>query len=211
MPCATHSFTLNQSPGLIYVSVGDSAELRCIFEQIVKYCYTDATWQKLNLRTGKLTSVDTIHENTNRQHGDKTCVLTLNNLTKKDSGVYYCFGHYNKMAMIGNGTRVIVKDHSAPELSILHSLHVPDSPSVSLQCLVTGLVPTQVRVFWRIGENEYSGWTESAWTDNTDSATEFTRAHLSVPAEQWNEADEIYCFAEYGGKNISKSLLRSGA
>ncbi|XP_077052630.1 uncharacterized protein LOC143702551 isoform X2 [Siphateles boraxobius] len=208
----SYSFLLTQSPDLTHVSVGDTVKLRCTFEHRVLYCYSAATWQKLNLRTGKLTPSRSGSQSDLLQRDYKTCVVTLTNVTQKDSGLYYCIGIYNSMSIVGSGSRVIVTDHSVvePELSILYSAPETGSSSVRLQCLVTGVVPSQVQVFWRIGEKAHVGWTESAWTDSTDSATEFTRAHLSISADEWTEADEIQCFAEYNGKNMSKTLKRCG-
>ncbi|XP_043073288.1 uncharacterized protein LOC122323489 isoform X2 [Puntigrus tetrazona] len=199
-----HSLILTQSPGFKLVSVGASVELKCQFEQAFKYCFTAVTWQKLNLRTGELTTVDTIHENKVDQLGDRTCVLTLNNL--KASAMYYCISQFNHMAMIGNGSRVIVTGHSEPKLSLVYT---QEEERYDLQCLVSGLVPSQVRVFWMIGGTVVSGWTESGWTDHTESAAEFTRAHLSVPVEEWSRADDIQCVAVYDGKNISRTLMRT--
>ncbi|XP_067217833.1 immunoglobulin kappa light chain [Chanodichthys erythropterus] len=206
----TYSFLMSQSPSFTHVSVGDTVKLTCTFEQKVSYCYTAATWQKLNLRTGKLTAARSGSHSDLLQHDVKTCVVSFTNVTPNDSGLYYCISHHNSMVIVGSGSRVIVTDSSFVEakLSILYSPQEPDSSSVLLQCLVTGVVPSQVRVFWMIGEKVHVGWTESAWTDATDSATEFTRAHLSIPAEEWTEDDEIQCFAEYNGKNISKTLKR---
>ncbi|XP_067267797.1 immunoglobulin kappa light chain isoform X2 [Chanodichthys erythropterus] len=206
----TYSFLMSQSPSFTHVSVGDTVKLTCTFEQKVSYCYTAATWQKLNLRTGKLTAARSGSQSDLLQHDGKTCVVSFTNVTPNDSGLYYCISHHNSMVIVGSGSRVIVTDPSFVEakLSILYSPQEPDSSSVLLQCLVTGVVPSQVRVFWMIGEKVHVGWTESAWTDATDSATEFTRAHLSIPAEEWTEDDEIQCFAEYNGKNISKTLKR---
>ncbi|XP_056110523.1 immunoglobulin kappa light chain-like isoform X2 [Rhinichthys klamathensis goyatoka] len=208
----TCSFLVSQSPDLTYVSVGDTVQLRCTFEHKVSYCYSAVTWQKLNLRTGKLTPTRSGSQSDLLQHDDKTCVVTLTNVKQNDSGLYYCISHSNSMAIVGSGSRVIVTDHSVvePELYILYSASETGSSSVALQCLVTGVVPSQVQVFWRIGEKAHVGWTESAWTDSTDSATEFTRAHLSISADEWTEADEIQCFAEYNGKNMSKTLKRYG-
>lgn len=100
---------------------------------------------------------------------------------------------------------------SVPKLSIQYSPDETYSSAVLLQCLVTGVVPSQVRVFWIMGQKEHTGWTESAWTNNTDSATEFTRAHISIPLEEWTQVNEIKCIVEYVGKNISKTLIKLGA
>ncbi|XDV34527.1 hypothetical protein PO909_004680 [Leuciscus waleckii] len=108
----TYSFLLSQSPDLTHVSVGGTVQLRCTFENRVSYCYTAATWQKLNLRTGKLTPARSGSQTDLLQHDDKTCVVILRDVTKNDSGLYYCISHQNSMAFIGSGSRVIVTGKS---------------------------------------------------------------------------------------------------
>ncbi len=86
-------------------------ELRCTFEHTVSYCHTAATWQKLNLWTGKLTPVKTSSQ-PDVTNDDRTCVVVIKNVTPDDSGLYYCISFFNTMAVIGNGTRVIVTGKS---------------------------------------------------------------------------------------------------
>ncbi|XP_051949385.1 immunoglobulin kappa light chain-like [Xyrauchen texanus] len=202
----TLSFIVTQSPGLINVSVGHSIELRCIFDQTVRYCYSSAFWYKVNPRTGELTFLR-FQPNT-FMNNVKTCIVSIKEATLKDSGLYYCISHQNSLTVVGNGTKVIVTDRPTPKISILYSPQETNISPVPLQCVVTGVVPSQVQVFWMIGQKEHTGWTESAWTNATDSATEYTRAHLSVPADEWTRDDEIQCIVKYNGENISKTLMR---
>ncbi|KAA0710550.1 hypothetical protein E1301_Tti015778 [Triplophysa tibetana] len=172
---------------------------------MVNYCHSTA-WYKVNLRTKEITP--TRFGSRIVRYDDKTCTFTITNLTLKDSGFYYCMSILNSMTLMGNGTKVIVTDQSVPKLSILYSPDETFTSTVLLQCLVSGVVPSQVHVFWIMGQKEHTGWTESAWTNNTESATEFTRAHVSLPAEEWTQDNEIKCIVEYVGKNISKTLIK---
>ena len=78
-------------------------------------------------------------------------------------------------------------------------------PIVPLQCLVMGAVPSQVQVVWIIDHSERSGWTESSWTENSDSALEHTRAHITLSEQEWTQAAQIECLVMFDGKNISKT------
>uniref|UniRef100_A0AAY5LBD8 Ig-like domain-containing protein n=1 Tax=Esox lucius TaxID=8010 RepID=A0AAY5LBD8_ESOLU len=101
---------------------------------------------------------------------------------------------YKKKETPGNITEsTTIKIFSSPE---------SDGSSVPLLCLVSGLVPSQVRVFWLINGREESGRIESP----CDSAKEFIRNQILVQAEEWDRGAECTCVVEFGGQNITKTV-----
>ncbi|KAJ8000219.1 hypothetical protein DPEC_G00202570 [Dallia pectoralis] len=55
---------------------------------------------------------------------------------------------------------------------------------------------------------EETGLTETGWTHNSDSATEFTRNQILVQPEEWDRGAECTCVVEFDGQNINKTVQK---
>ncbi|XP_010872035.2 immunoglobulin kappa light chain [Esox lucius] len=211
-----HTSTINQTPGLVMVKTGVNVTLECHLKELITYCHS-VTWLKIDPRTATLSESniysDQISDKTSKP--DQKCSATITNATARDSGMYYCSAVYSNMVHTGNGSRIIIVTEKETPGNITESTTIkifssPDSDgsSVPLMCLVSGLVPSQVRVYWLINGREESGLTESARTDNSDQATEFTRNQILVQAEEWDRGAECTCVVEFEGQNITKTVQR---
>ncbi|XP_053494597.1 immunoglobulin lambda-1 light chain-like [Ictalurus furcatus] len=203
------SSAVSQSPEFISKSVSGSFTLKCSRDLTIRYCYNTVSWYKVNPITGKLGEVRKTEED-KLEDDAKSCTRTIVNAQVQDSGIYYCAALHHTKIYIGTGTRVVITDNVPLKPSI--ALYTPtdvDSPSVLLQCVVMDAVPSQIRVLWLIDGDERTGWTESGWTGRDDSASEFTRAQITIPAEEWREeAHVVECVVKYGNMSVSRTLRR---
>ncbi|XP_034150509.1 uncharacterized protein LOC109616170 [Esox lucius] len=192
------------------VKAGGTVTLECNVKEIITYCYL-VTWMKVDPRTQTVTTRTMLKDPRRNEVG--VCSVILTNAKVSDSGMYYCSAILSEMIHIGNGSRVVILTEKETPGNITESTTIKilsspesDGSSVPLMCLVSGLVPSQVRVFWLINGREESGRTESAWIDNSDSAKEFIRNQILVQAEEWDRGAECTCVVTFEGQNITKTV-----
>lgn len=73
---------------------------------------------------------------------------------------------------------------------------------VPLQCLVTGLLPAQVTVYWVIDGKKVMGHTHSRWTHTINQ--------VLLLAKEWKRQPACVCVVEYGKDTFSKTLQHCG-
>ncbi|XP_064873151.1 immunoglobulin epsilon heavy chain-like [Oncorhynchus nerka] len=205
----TNQIIVTQTPGVVKMIASGTVTLKCHVDQILAFCHS-VTWMKVDARTGTMSTRTNVKINTTSEVGkrDRVCSATITNALVSDSGMYYCLAVHSKAVHTGNGSNLIITESSteSPNIKIVSS--DSDGSSAALLCLVSGVVPSQVHVFWLIDGREDSGLTESTWTDNSDSATEFTRNQILVQAEEWDRGVQCTCVVEFEGNSINKTLQR---
>ncbi|KAM9434924.1 uncharacterized protein Hap1MRO34_002662 [Clarias gariepinus] len=158
-------------------------------------------WFKVDQRTGEMMLSRAVHT----EKKEKLCKGFIYNTNTTDSGTYYCSVKQSFIAYTGNGSTVIITERSPRPNITVYVPNVSVGPSVSLQCVVMGVVPSEVSVSWVIDESEMTGWTESGWTHTNALAVDYTRAYISVPSKNWTEAQNVECVVEVDGRRFSKS------
>ncbi|XP_053494730.1 uncharacterized protein LOC128616205 isoform X1 [Ictalurus furcatus] len=206
---ALHSVSLSnivQYPAVVKAVRGETVSMTCNTVEILSRCDL-VYWYKVQPRTREMILTTAVHTDPSL----KLCRGFIYNTSVADSGIYYCSVKHSVIYYTGNGTTVIITE---PRPGPVVTLYVPDvsvGPSVSLQCVVMGVVPSEAIVSWVVGDSEITGWTESGWTHANASAVEYTRAHISIPSETWLEAPNVECVVEVDGRRVSKSFKKGSS
>ncbi|XP_051526529.1 uncharacterized protein LOC127425005 [Myxocyprinus asiaticus] len=221
---AVYSY-LQQLPGLMEVPIGSDINLTCHISDLLISC-DRISWFKVSKSTREMKAITVVRAHQSNPtgsqpniHKSQLCTGIIPNATLKDSGAYYCSVYYGVLSYVGNGTIVVIMDPSTkPSLTLYISedntgaISNEKYPSIiPLQCLVMGVVHSQIRVVWMIDQKERTEWTESSWIDNSDSSTPYIRAHASVSAEECTKGFEFKCIVTFNGNTISKSLQIRGS
>ncbi|XP_047672574.1 uncharacterized protein LOC113662828 isoform X1 [Tachysurus fulvidraco] len=193
-----------QLPAVVKVFRGETVSLTCDTVEFFSVC-DSVIWLKVDHRSGEMSTAPAVHTNQIRS----LCTGFIYNTSAADAGVYYCSVKHSFISYMGNGSTVIVTERHSRPIVMPYTSDPGAGPSVSLQCVVTGVVPAEVSVFWVVGESEMTGWTETGWTRTNHSAEEYTRARISVSSEIWMKAQNVACVVEVEGRRVSKSFKKS--
>ncbi|XP_041932440.1 uncharacterized protein LOC121695546 [Alosa sapidissima] len=198
---------LTQYPPAIKSRINETASLYCQVLGIVSFCYTVA-WMKLHPHSDTMELCKNIqmHIDVERQ----SCRADILRATTEDSGTYYCAVVYKERLFIGNGTVVVVEGQDSPSVEIALTVrHRNDSLAV-LTCVVTGVHPSQARVFWVLEDvSEERGQSESVWTNGSFPPSVFTRNQVVVSLPEFGSGEKHTCVVESRGMRLNRSLTLS--
>ncbi|XP_042566569.1 uncharacterized protein LOC116225035 isoform X2 [Clupea harengus] len=192
---------ITQYPAVIKSRVNETVTLNCQFVGMDSACYA-VSCMKLHPKSGTL---DFEHDvRVWKDVGKTSCKANISIATPEDSGTYHCAVVVLQQLFIGNGTTIVVESNDSPSVEIALTVRHQNNSIAVLTCLVTGIHPSQARVFWVLGEGrEEGGQSEPVWTNSSAPATVFTRNRVSLP---FGLGETCTCVVEYAGRTLSRSL-----
>ncbi|XP_057223469.1 immunoglobulin kappa light chain-like [Malurus melanocephalus] len=141
--------------------------------------------------------------------------LTINSLTPRDSGIYYCaywfyqgttalagqrIGYYNKV--FGSGTKLIVSEKGSSPPANTEILQKKHGNQIMYVCIIEKFYPELIRVTWTDEEKEITDNVVKGDTWQSTKEDEYSIASwLTVPAE--NKDKKYYCKYEHEEKKDS--------
>ncbi|XP_043935241.1 immunoglobulin lambda-1 light chain-like [Protopterus annectens] len=186
-----------QHPHLIVANTGQSVSLSCIVQSGVEHCY-DMVWyiQQHSKALKRLMTKERFYFE--REHTKRNCALTINNLEKNDSGMYFCSGCSPLFSYFGNGTRLIVIDELTytPTVFILPPLSDETEPrsTVTLICVVLNDSPETVIITWRVSEKYVKGTMHHGAIASQEHYR--LKNMLTIPVTMWNSGINCSCVVE---------------
>ncbi|XP_042633134.1 uncharacterized protein LOC122148873 [Cyprinus carpio] len=205
MGTATKPFIVTQWPTVAEVMAGEDVILNCNIVELYSPCST-VTWLKVIPENATISLTDRLqmdpHHSSNQCNGVCTAVIT--NSTVHDSSMYYCAAVQSRFAHIGNGSRVIVKEHTVfPVIDILTPLFT-NGPLVPLLCVVNGAEASRVHMSWTVEGRKEKGL--PVLTNGNAGAIQITRNQILITAEEWERKVQCVCVVEFGGQLYTKTL-----
>ncbi|XP_059499042.1 immunoglobulin lambda-1 light chain-like [Stegostoma tigrinum] len=210
---------LNQSPISDPVSVGQTAQLKCVLQKGIVDSY-DMRWYRQSVgETPQFVlqhkADGAIHRGTgftdrfqpSRNSSTNSYILTIRNVVSDDFAIYYCevWGY-----IFGGGTALNVRSSDDRKPSVLLLPPSPeqiDTGSATLSCLVSRFKPGLVQVLWSVdGKETDSGVTTSAVSPDSDQSYSLS-SYLTVPATDWKKGSRYSCSVRHG--SLTSPLLNT--